>query len=57
MHEKELVLNQEDTKNILAAVSAMRAFGPSFIASIEKTLDGNALSISSIMASRLGTNT
>ena len=57
LHEKELVLNQEDTKNILAAVSAMRAFGPSFIASIEKTLDGNALSISSIMASRLGTNT
>jgi hypothetical protein len=57
LHEKELVLNQEDTKNILAAVSAMRTFGPSFIASIEKTLDGNALSISSIMASRLGTNT
>ena len=57
LHEKELVLNQEDTKNILAAVSAIRAFEPSFIASIEKALDGNALSISNLMASRLGSNT
>ena len=57
LHEKELVLNQEDTKNILSAVSAMRALGPEFIASIESALDNNALSAKGLMASRLGNNT
>lgn len=57
LHEKELVLNQEDTKNILSAVSAMRALGPDFIASIESALDNNALSAVGLMASRLGGNT
>jgi hypothetical protein len=27
LHEKELVLNQEDTENILAAVTAIRSIG------------------------------
>lgn len=57
LHEKELVLNQEDTKNILSAVSAMRALGPEFIVSIESALDNNALSAKGLMASRLGNNT
>lgn len=57
LHEKELVLNQEDTKNILSAVSAMRALGPEFIASIESALDNNALSAKGLMASRLCNNT
>lgn len=57
LHEKELVLNQEDTKNILSAVSAMRALEPEFIASIESALDNNALSAKGLMASRLGNNT
>ena len=57
LHEKELVLNQEDTKNILSAVSAMRALGPEFIASIESALDNNVLSAKGLMASRLGNNT
>ena len=57
LHEKELVLNQEDTKNILSAVSAMRALGPEFIASIESVLDNNVLSAKGLMASRLGNNT
>ena len=57
LHEKELVLNQDDTKNILSAVSAMRALGPEFIASIESALDNNALSAKGLMASRLNNNT
>ena len=36
LHEKELVLNQEDTENILSAVSAVRTLGPNLFKQIEK---------------------
>lgn len=42
LHEKELVLNQQDTKNILEAVDMVRK--------ITQTIDLNALSASSIMS-------
>ena len=43
LHEKELVLNADDTKNILSAVDMIR--------SISKTIDLNALAAGSIFAS------
>lgn len=46
LHEKELVLNQQDTANILAAVEAIRA--------IEQGLDSNATAAQGLMAMRLG---
>lgn len=41
LHEKELVLNQQDTDNILTAVSAIRSLGPEFFRSIQSILDNN----------------
>lgn len=52
LHEKELILNQEDTENILSAVKAVRGLSSDFLSSIEKTLDGNALAAIGMMASR-----
>lgn len=43
LHEKELVLNQEDTKNILSAVSAVRILGTQFFRDIESTLDNSII--------------
>ena len=51
LHEKELVLNQQDTANILAAVESVRRIGPSLFEAIERQLDGNAMSARSLMAS------
>ena len=51
LHQKELVLNQDDTKNILAAVDSIRA-----IADLEKILDNNANAAMALMGSRLGVN-
>lgn len=51
LHEKELVLNQQDTANILAAVESVRSIGPSLFEAIERQLDGNAMSARSLMAS------
>lgn len=51
LHEKELVLNEEDTANILAAVESVRSIGPSLFEAIERQLDGNAMSARSLMAS------
>lgn len=51
LHEKELVLNQQDTANILAAVQSVRSIGPSLFEAIERQLDGNAMSARSLMAS------
>lgn len=53
LHEKELVLNKEDTANILTAVSAIRAFGPEFFHEIEAMLDGNALATVGALSSQL----
>lgn len=57
LHEKELVLNQEDTRNILAAVGLVRSFTPDLINSIEKTLDSNVASFIGMLASRMDNNT
>ena len=57
LHEKELVLNQEDTKNILAAVELVRSFTPDLINSIEKTLDSNVASFIGMLASRMDNST
>ena len=57
LHEKELVLNQEDTKNILAAVELVRSFTPDLINSIEKTLDSNVASFIGMLTSRMDNST
>ena len=57
LHEKELVLNQEDTRNILAAVELVRSFTPDLINSIEKTLDSNVASFIGMLASRMDNST
>lgn len=53
LHEKELVLNQEDTENILAATAAVRTLGPEFFASIERALDSSVSAGTSLMKERL----
>lgn len=50
LHEKELVLNAKDTKNILAAVNSVRA-----MQSIITSLDLNALAVKKQMISNLTT--
>lgn len=56
LHEKELVLNQEDTANILAAVHAVRDFGPNLLESIEKALDNNTVAAMALMGAKLTTS-
>lgn len=56
LHEKELVLNQEDTRNILAAVDAVRSLGPEFFAAIEKALDSSVSAGMGLMKERLTTS-
>lgn len=53
LHQKELVLNQSDTENILAAVQAVRTIGPDLFKSIEKSLDGNAIAAMVLMGQKL----
>lgn len=53
LHQKELVLNQSDTENILAAVQAVRTIGPNLFKSIEKSLDGNAIAAMALMGQKL----
>lgn len=53
LHEKELVLNKEDTENILAAVQAVRTIGSDLFKSIEKSLDGNVVAAMNLMGQRL----
>lgn len=55
LHEKELVLNKDDTKNMLSAVSIVRDIGPSILASIEKALDSKAMAAISLLAQSLNT--
>ena len=55
LHQKELVLNQEDTENILAAVKAVRELEPELLNSITKTLDGNAIAAMSLLGQKLYT--
>lgn len=53
LHQKELVLNQSDTENILAAVQAVRTIGTDLFKSIEKSLDGNAIAAMTLMGQKL----
>ena len=53
LHQKELVLNQTDTENILAAVRTVRDFGSDFFSSIEKALDSNAIAAMTLMGQKL----
>jgi hypothetical protein len=53
LHEKELVLNQQDTANILSAVSAVRTLEPTFLRALEHMLDINAVNSLSNMNSHL----
>lgn len=53
LHQKELVLNQSDTENILAAVQAVRTIGIDLFKSIEKSLDGNAIAAMALMGQKL----
>ena len=53
LHQKELVLNQTDTENILAAVRTVRDFGSDFFSSIEKALDSNAIAAMALMGQKL----
>lgn len=52
LHQKELVLNQEDTANILSAVDMVREMGDVF-ESIERALDGNGIAALALMNQRL----
>ncbi len=53
LHQKELVLNQNDTENILATVQAVRTIGTDLFKSIEKALDGNAIAAMALMGQKL----
>lgn len=53
LHQKELVLNQSDTENILAAVQAVRTIDTDLFKSIEKSLDGNAIAAMALMGQKL----
>ena len=57
LHEKELVLNQEDTKNILAAVELVRSFTPELMRSIESTLNNNVVMLIGALADKISGNT
>ncbi len=52
LHQKELVLNQEDTKNMLAAVQSIRELAPSVIAEMRARISGTAAASQSLFGSR-----
>lgn len=52
LHQKELVLNQEDTKNMLAAVQSIRELAPSMIAEMRARISGAATASQSLFGSR-----
>lgn len=52
LHQKELVLNQEDTKNVLAAVQSIRELAPSMIAEMRARISGAATASQSLFGSR-----
>ena len=52
LHQKELVLNQEDTKNMLAAVQSIRELAPSMIAEMRARISGTAAASQSLFSSR-----
>lgn len=52
LHQKELVLNQEDTENMLAAVQSIRELAPSMIAEMRARISGTAAASQSLFGSR-----
>lgn len=52
LHQKELVLNREDTKNMLAAVQSIRELAPSMIAEMRARISGAAAASQSLFGSR-----
>nr|DAJ85898.1 MAG TPA: minor tail protein [Caudoviricetes sp.] len=52
LHQKELVLNQEDTKNMLAAVQSIRELAPSMITEMRARISGTAAASQSLFGSR-----
>ena len=54
LHEKELVLNQTDTENILATVSMIRSIGPALLKQIETALDNNAIAGANLFNMKMG---
>lgn len=56
LHEKELVLNQDDTKNILQSVQLVRTLSGDFIKTIETMLDNNVGAAAGLMSARLNDN-
>lgn len=52
LHQKELVLNQEDTKNMLVAVQSIRELAPSMIAEMRARISGAAAASQSLFGSR-----
>lgn len=52
LHQKELVLNQEDTKNMLAAVQSIRELAPSMIAEMRARISGTAAASQFLFGSR-----
>ena len=52
LHQKELVLNQEDTKNMLVAVQSIRELAPSMIAEMRARISGTAAASQSLFGSR-----
>lgn len=57
LHEKELVLNQDDTENILSAVSAVRTLGPNLFKQIERILDNNIMAGQNLLNARMASST
>ena len=52
LHQKELVLNQEDTKNMLAAVQSIRELAPSMIAEMRARISGASNASQALFGSR-----
>lgn len=52
LHEKELVLNSQDTKNILDTVSTVRTIDTDFIEKLENTIDNSVLAAIALMGQK-----
>lgn len=57
LHEKELVLNQSDTGNILTAVNMVRVIGPTLFKQIENMLDNNAIAGANLLDMKMISHT
>lgn len=55
LHEKELILNRDDTENMLNAVRTIRALSPQLLRMMENMLDSTAAVAFSSIGTRVGT--